>query len=245
MGQVLMNLITNARDAMPDGGTVTIRTQNLASPNGAFVELAVKDGGCGMSDDVRARIFDPFFTTKQSGEGTGLGLATVHRIVSQSHGEIDVETAAGRGTSMRLRLPRADAGEAEPRAPKPDETPVTGHETVLVVEDEVGVRDIVCWFLRAGGYTVLEAANADAAETICRSHQGAIDLLLSDVVLPGVSGPRLAEALKARVPGLKTLFISGYPAGASDESGMAAGAFLPKPFSREALLQKVRKVLSS
>jgi two-component system cell cycle sensor histidine kinase/response regulator CckA len=246
MGQVLMNLVTNARDAMPHGGTVTIRTQNLASPLGSHVELVVKDGGCGMTDAVRARIFDPFFTTKQSGEGTGLGLATVHRIVSQSRGEIDVETAAGRGTSMRVRLPRADAIEAGPRAPKTDDAPsVTGHETVLVVEDEVGVREIVCWFLRGGGYTVLEAANADAAEAICRSQQGAIDLLLSDVVLPGVSGPRLAEVLKVRVPGLKTLFISGYPAEASVETGLAAGAFLAKPFSREALLQKVRKVISS
>jgi two-component system cell cycle sensor histidine kinase/response regulator CckA len=245
MGQVLMNLVTNARDAMPNGGTVTIHTQNVTSGGGSYVELVVKDGGCGMSEDVRAHMFDPFFTTKQSGEGTGLGLAMVHRIVSQSRGDIEVETAPGRGTAIRVRLPRADAMELEPLAPKPDDTPSAGHETVLVVEDEVGVREIVCWFLRGGGYTVLEAADAEAAEMICGSHPGVIDLLVSDVVLPGVSGPRLADALKARVPGLKTLFISGYPADVSSQTGLPVGAFLPKPFSREALLQKVRKAIAS
>jgi CheY-like chemotaxis protein len=244
MGQVLMNLVTNARDAMPDGGTVTIRTRNVSSATGKHVELVVTDGGCGMSDEVRARIFDPFFTTKKSGEGTGLGLATVQRIVSQGGGEIAVETAPGRGTSILVRFPRADAIEPEPRAPKTgDVPPPAGHETILVVEDEVGVREIVCWFLRGGGYNVLEAADADTAEAICAAHTGVIDLLVSDVVLPGVSGPRLAEQLKARVPGLKTLFISGYPSDASSQAALAAGAFLPKPFSREALLQKVRKVM--
>jgi DNA-binding NtrC family response regulator len=147
---------------------------------------------------------------------------------------------------MRVRLPRADAVDAEPPPSRTEDAPaVTGHETVLVVEDEIGVREIVCWFLRGGGYTVLEAANADAAEAICRSHDGVIDLLVSDVVLPDVSGPRLAETLKSRVPHLKTLFISGYPAGASAKTGLAAGMFLAKPFSREALLQKVRKVMNA
>jgi CheY-like chemotaxis protein len=250
---MLMNLVTNARDAMPDGGTLTIRTSNVhlspqsaAPANGSSVELVVRDDGCGMGEDVRARMFDPFFTTKPSGEGTGLGLATVQRIVSQSGGAIDVDTAPGRGTSVRVRLPRADAIAPAPRAPKVDDSAsARGHETVLVVEDEVGVREIVCWFLRGGGYRVLESADAETAETICRAHAGTIDLLVSDVVLPGVSGLELAERLKTRVPGLRTLFISGYPADTTSPPGLAPAAFLPKPFSREALLHKVRKVIAS
>jgi two-component system, cell cycle sensor histidine kinase and response regulator CckA len=254
LGQVVMNLVTNARDAMKDGGVVAIRTGNVdliagASPSaGSYVELVVRDGGCGMNEDVRARIFDPFFTTKPVGEGTGLGLATVHRIVSQSGGEIDVETAPGRGTSMRIRLPRADADGPRPQSRDlaDDEAATAGSETVLVVEDEVGVRDIVCWFLRGGGYRVIEAGDAESAEALCRAQAEPIDLLVSDVVLPGASGPRLAQRLKAVVPGLKTLFISGYPAEAISQSGLDAdGWLLPKPFSREVLLQSVRKTLSA
>jgi signal transduction histidine kinase len=254
LGQAVMNLVTNARDAMKDGGIVAIRTGNIdsiadGSPEaGSYVELVVRDSGRGMDEAVRARIFDPFFTTKPVGEGTGLGLATVHRIVSQGGGEIDVETALGRGTSIRVRLPRADQDDArpQPRDLVDDEAVTAGSETVLVVEDEVGVRDIVCWFLRGGGYRVIEAGDAESAEALCRAQSQPIDLLLSDVVLPGASGPRLAERLKAVVPGLKTLFISGYPAEAISQSGLDAdGWLLPKPFSREVLLQSVRKTLST
>jgi two-component system, cell cycle sensor histidine kinase and response regulator CckA len=254
LSQVLMNLVTNARDAMPDGGIAGIRTANVdlfsggSSPAaGSFVELVVRDSGCGMSEDVRMRIFEPFFTTKAAGEGTGLGLPTVRRIVAKCGGEIDVETAVGRGTTMRVRLPRAEGFET-PAPPPPLEqpAPASGSGTVLLVEDEIGVRRVLGGFLRAGGYRVLEAGDADAASAICRKEAGAIDLLVSDVVLPGANGPSLAASLKQMIPGLRTLFISGYPAEAIAPSGLdKVPAFLAKPFSREALLQKVRSVLGA
>ncbi len=254
LSQVLMNLVTNARDAMPNGGAVGIRTSNVdlfsggSSPaSGSFVEFVVRDSGCGMSEDVRARIFDPFFTTKPAGEGTGLGLATVRRIVAKCGGEIDVETAVGRGTTMRVRLPRAEA--CQPTVQEPplvESAPASGSETVLLVEDETGVRRVLGGFLRAGGYRVLEAPDAEIATAICRREAGAIDLLLSDVVLPGANGPRLAASLKEMVPDLKTLFISGYPAEAIGPAGLdGSPAFLAKPFSRETLLHKVRTVLAA
>ena len=255
LSQILMNLVTNARDAMPDGGIVGIRTANVdlfsggSSPAaGSFVELVVRDSGCGMSEDVRMRIFEPFFTTKPAGEGTGLGLATVRRIVAKSGGEIDVETAVGRGTTMRVRLPRAEGLETAAPAPRVEETvtTTTGSETVLLVEDEIGVRRVLGGFLRAGGYRVLEAPDAESATAICRKEAGSIDLLLSDVVLPGANGPNLAASLKEMIPGLKTLFISGYPAEAIAPPGLdRTPAFLAKPFSREVLLQKVRTVLAA
>ena len=254
LSQVLMNLVTNARDAMPEGGTIVIRTANLdrlhggsSPPGGAFVELVVRDAGCGMTEEVRAKIFDPFFTTKSDGEGTGLGLATVRRIVAELGGDIDVETAPGRGTTMRMRLPRADG--AEPGAPyeaRQSAAPASGFETVLVVEDEAAVRRVIAAFLRSAGYRVLEAADPESAQTHCQRERGSIDLLVSDVVLPGLSGPTMAEGLREQQPGLKTLFISGYPAEAISQTGaMSAPAFLPKPFSREALLQYVRRALAS
>ena len=252
VSQILMNLVANARDAMPDGGTVVIRTSNVdlfsggASPAAdAFVELVVRDSGCGMSDAVRARIFDPFFTTKPSGEGTGLGLATVRRIVAQAGGEIDVDTAVGRGTAIRIRLPRVDDVDVAPRTPPAEEIPqLAGSETVLVVEDEPGVRRVLSGFLRAGGYRVLEAADADAAKAVCAREGDAIDLLVSDVVLPDMSGPRLAAILKEQHPKLHALFISGYPADAIAHAGLdGSPGFLAKPFSREVLLQRVRKIL--
>jgi two-component system cell cycle sensor histidine kinase/response regulator CckA len=250
--QILMNLVANARDAMPDGGTIVLRTSNVdlfsggASPaSNSFVELVVRDSGCGMSEEVRARIFDPFFTTKPVGQGTGIGLATVRRIVAQAGGEIDVDTAIGRGTAMRIRLPRAEHTEVVPVPPPPDELPqLAGTETVLVVEDESGVRRVLSGFLRAGGYRVLEASDADSARAVCHREGRGIDLLLSDVVLPDISGPRLAAILKEHNPKLQTLFISGYPADAISHAGLdGSPGFLAKPFSREVLLQRVRRVL--
>jgi two-component system cell cycle sensor histidine kinase/response regulator CckA len=252
--QILMNLLANARDAMPDGGAIVLRTSNVdlfsgdASPAaGSFVELVVRDSGHGMSEEVRAKIFDPFFTTKAAGQGTGIGLATVRRIVAQAGGEIDVETATGRGTAMRIRLPRADTTEGAPpvvAALDMDVPQMAGSETVLVVEDEAGVRRVLSGFLRAGGYRVLEASDADAARQVCEREGRGIDLLLSDVVLPDTSGPRLAAILKEQNPRLQTLFISGYPADAIGHAGLdGSPGFLPKPFSREVLLQRVRKVL--
>jgi signal transduction histidine kinase len=254
LSQILMNLVANARDAMPDGGTVVIRTSNVdlfsggASPaSGSFVELVVRDGGCGMSEEVRARIFDAFFTTKAAGHGTGLGLATVRRIVAEAGGEIDVDTAIGRGTAIRIRLPRADALDAVPLVPVVEERiPLVGTETVLIVEDEAGVRRVLSGFLRAGGYRVLEAADADAAKEVCRREGFDIDLLVTDVVLPDISGPRLAATLLEQHPRLQTLFISGYPADAIAHVGLdGSPGFLAKPFSREVLLHRVRKVLGS
>lgn len=255
ISQVLVNLVSNARDAMPEGGTVTIRTGNVDlltsgvnAGASSFVELVVRDSGHGMTEEVRARIFDPFFTTKPPGQGTGLGLSTVHRIITQHGGEIDVETARDRGTTMRIRLPRATRGEfvRQAEADRLDEVPVPpGTETVLVVEDEPGVRAVVCGFLRGAGYRVLEAADAHGAAALCHTDPGPIDLLISDVVLPGTSGPRMAAQLQAIRPPFQTLFISGYPADTLADTGVDGRNFLSKPFSREVLLQKVRRILAA
>jgi len=199
---------------------------------------------------VRSHIFEPFFTTKAGVRGTGLGLSTVYRIVTEHGGEIHVETAAGRGTSMRVLLPRATpehtaappaaAGAVSEEASVPKAT-----ETVLLVEDESGVREVVSTFLLGAGYVVHEAASGAEAERLCRQI-GHIDLLLSDVVIPDANGPELAERLRALVPGLRTLLISGYPADALSQAGIDATArYLPKPFTRAVLLRHVRDALNS
>ena len=253
--QVLVNLLVNARDAMPDGGKLLIETRNSeldehyarvhpgARP-GSYVMIAVSDTGTGMDESVRSRVFEPFFTTKERGKGTGLGLSMVYGVVKQSGGYIWVYSEPGHGTTFKLFLPRVD-GPAETRqAGEMVREAASGHETVLVVEDEDVVRGLVVRLLQLRGYCVLEAERGEAA---LAAASGARDLrlLITDVVMPDMSGRELARELQRRCPGLKVLFISGY----TDESIASHGVLDPgvelleKPFTAEALARRVREIL--
>ncbi|HTI05591.1 MAG TPA: response regulator [Gemmatimonadales bacterium] len=254
--QVVMNLAVNARDAMPDGGQLTIETANveldeaylrghaLAKP-GRYVMLAVTDTGMGMDAVTQARIFEPFFTTKDVGKGTGLGLATVQGIVQQSGGHIWVYSEAGHGTVFKIYLPRVE--EAATREEPPAAEATGGTETVLVVEDVAAVRAVACEMLRRYGYRVLDAADATAALALARSHRETIHLLLTDVVMPDVSGSVLAERLRALRPDMKVLFMSGYTDDAIFRHGILAEgiSYLQKPFTTVSLAAKVRAVLDA
>jgi signal transduction histidine kinase len=253
MEQVVMNLATNARDAMVEGGKLTVTTQNvhLSTPLGGlspgdYVEIGVRDTGHGIPDELIAHIFEPFFTTKERGHGTGLGLPTAYGIVSQSGGEIRVESVLREGTTMRVRLPMASGTPVGP-AVAPPETDLApgGTERLLLVEDDESVRELVADFLASAGYDVVQAGDATHAEAVCEATGDRIDLLVSDVVLPGLDGPALAERLRTRVPGLRALLISGYPGDAVVRpSAESRTTFLAKPFSRAVLLGKVREALS-
>ncbi|MGH7607082.1 MAG: ATP-binding protein, partial [Gemmatimonadales bacterium] len=255
--QVLVNLAVNARDAMPGGGTLTIETadvdlgraftqEHLGSEPGPFVMVAVTDTGVGMEPAVRAHLFEPFFTTKEVGKGTGLGLATVYGIVKQSGGYIAVHTERGHGTTFQVYLPRLASVQGRP-APLPPKTAARGSETVLVVEDEPAVLTLSRRALEAQGYVVLAAADGTAALRIVERHGGRIDLLLTDVVMPGLSGRELADQLAVRRPGMRVLYMSGYPGDAVVQHGSLApgSAFLQKPFSPDGLARKVRDVLDA
>ena len=256
--QIIVNLAVNARDAMPEGGTLTIETANAeldehyaqvhpGTTPGQYIMLAVSDTGHGMSEGTQSHLFEPFFTTKEAGKGTGLGLATVYGIVKQSRGSIWVYSELGRGTTFKIYLPRVE-GVAEPlvTARSPVQPP-TGTETVLLVEDHDGLRALARKVLGRSGYTVLEAPNGDDALRICERHQGAVHLLLTDVVMPGMSGPGLADRLAPLHPTMKVLYTSGYTDDAIVRRGvLAAGtAFLQKPYTIEALTHKVRDVLDA
>ncbi|MGE3191753.1 MAG: PAS domain S-box protein, partial [Vicinamibacterales bacterium] len=255
LAQVLMNLVVNARDAMPEGGTLTLRTRRLqlgdeqaarhpgARP-GEHVCLSVDDTGTGMSADVQAHLFEPFFTTKEVGRGTGLGLATAYGIVKQAGGFIDVESEPGRGTSMQVVLPATDhAGEHE-RAEQAPQI-VGGRERVLVVEDEATVRELTRTCLERLGYSVI--ATGSPVEALSLAHAGAVfDLVVSDVVMPGMNGHRLVQELRALRSGFEVLFVSGFAdtgvAGTTDVT-IDPKRFLPKPFSPAALGHRVRSLL--
>jgi two-component system cell cycle sensor histidine kinase/response regulator CckA len=254
--QVIMNLTLNARDAMPGGGRLTIETRNVQldatyakthpeAPAGACVLLAVGDTGSGMDELTRARVFEPFFTTKEPGKGTGLGLATVYGIIKQSGGDILVYSEAGQGTIFKIYLPASQMRAKSPVAAKTWPVSRGGHETILLVEDEEMVRDLVRTVLQSAGYTILEAGNGGEALSLAGQHQGTIDLLVTDLVMPEMSGRELAERLKALRPGIKVLFMSGYTDDVVVRHGLLAAdvEFLPKPFSPGALASKVRKVL--
>jgi PAS domain S-box-containing protein len=248
--QVVVNLAVNARDAMPRGGRLTVRTRNVEVAAGAdrrpgrYAELAVSDTGTGMTDGVRAKLFEPFFTTKGVGQGTGLGLATVHGIVSQAGGYVDVATKLGEGTTFSVLLPAVDdpapppAGRAAAGVPR-------GSETVLLVEDESAVRRLARAALEGVGYRVLEAASGSEAVRIADGWADPIDLLVTDVVMPGLGGADVAAAVRARRPATLVLFVSGYTDDAVVRHGVAGAgdAFLQKPFTPQTLARKVRDVL--
>ncbi len=244
--QVLMNLAVNARDAMPGGGTLALETSNLdGQGTGSYVALTVRDTGHGMDDATRAQVFEPFFTTKGGTGGTGLGLSMVYGIVQQSGGQISVESAPGRGSSFRILLPRADGpgAAAAPKAPSP--LPAGGGETVLVVEDEPDIRALACEMLEGHGYRTLAAASGEEALGLAVRHPGTIDLLLTDVVMPGLSGPALAERFAVVRPHARVLYMSGYAGDDLVRRGVAQESphVLTKPFSAEALCARVRESL--
>jgi PAS domain S-box-containing protein len=256
--QAIMNLVVNARDAMPGGGRLTIETANaeldsayvgihMSVEPGGYAMIAVTDSGIGMTPEVRARLFEPFFTTKEQGKGTGLGLSTTYGIVKQSGGYIWCYSEPGTGTTFKIYLPRADKAAAPaPQAPPPIATsPLPVCETILLVEDEPEVRSLVQRLLKMQGYTVVAAANPDEALAIIRDFKGQIDLMVTDVVMPGMSGRQLAERLAKILPDLKVLFVSGYTDDAIVHHGFLdpGTAFLQKPFTPQALARKVREVI--
>jgi PAS domain S-box-containing protein len=240
--QVIVNLAVNARDAMPQGGSVTVETSNVRIDDDEFVELRLTDTGVGMTETERQQLFDPFFTTKEF--GTGLGLATVYGIVEQSGGTIDVDSAPGHGSSFRILLPATKA-PVEEREAQQAQAPETGEETILLVEDEAVVRQLVAEILETSGYSVLPAGDGPSALEILRRHNGTVDLLVTDVVMPGMSGPEVATAVTAMRPGTQVLYISGYTDQAIGHHGVLEPgiAFLQKPFSADDLARKVRHVL--
>ncbi len=252
MEQVLMNLVVNARDAMPQGGTITVRTRpdetTGAGSSSAFVLLEVQDQGVGMDQATQARLFEPFFTTKPRGEGTGLGLSTVYGIVTEGQGTIRVESAPGRGTTFRIRLPRvasalpARSSAAIPMPGRPDRT-----GRILLVEDEDEVREMAAEALEIEGYAVTKAASAEEALTIWESEGESFHLLLTDVIMPGLSGGELAERVRRIRPATKVLYMSGYNDDAIVRYGVSVSEaeFLQKPFTLESLARKVRGALET
>jgi signal transduction histidine kinase/CheY-like chemotaxis protein len=255
--QVIMNLVVNACDAMPEGGEIALATRNsdihpgpdAPVPPGSYVVLAVADTGVGMDEMTRKRVFEPFFTTKPPGRGTGLGLATVHGIVLQSGGSIRIVSEPGKGTTVAIYLPRVQEPVDDPTAPgrtheRPAALPSSG--TVLVVEDESSILKLVGRALRSQGFTVLEAENGEMAQEVNSQHRGTIDLLLTDSVLPRLSGPDLCSMILEKRPSTRVIFMSGYTEGdVLARSQRYGGAFLQKPFTIEDLNQKIRDVFAA
>jgi two-component system cell cycle sensor histidine kinase/response regulator CckA len=256
--QVIVNLVVNARDAMPDGGRLTIETQNvtlekgstsqhIGTPPGTYVLIAFTDTGVGMDPATQARIFEPFFTTKARGKGTGLGLSTVYGIVKQSGGSVSVYSEPNRGSTFKVYLPRVV--EPVPTTAEEAGQPVgtSGTGTVLIVEDEAAVRLLAMRSLLRRGYAALVARDGEEALRVSEQHSGPIHLLLTDVVLPGTSGPKLAATLTAIRPELRVLYMSGFTESAVMHHGVLdpGTAFIQKPFSPQVLSLKVQEVLST
>jgi CheY-like chemotaxis protein len=256
--QVLMNLAVNARDAMPRGGKLAIRTENVVLdetaarlhaeiPPGRYVLLKVSDTGSGMTPEVLQRIFEPFFTTKDVGKGTGLGLATVLSIVKQSHGSIEVDSTPGRGTAFRFYWPCVEGPGTHRTPAEMLSPPRRGAETVLVVEDDASIQFLAKSVLSEHGYKVLSASSGSEALMLVSQYPDPIHLLLSDVIMPTMSGRVLAQDLISRRPEIRVLFMSGYTGNKLDQHGIAADRipFLQKPFLPGKLLAKVREVLDA
>jgi nitrogen-specific signal transduction histidine kinase len=255
--QIIMNLVVNARDAMPQGGRLIIGTTHLELDKleagiygvkpGPQVVLLVSDTGLGMNPEIKSRIFEPFFTTKGTGKGTGLGLAMVYGIIEQSGGHIRVESAPEQGATFKIYLPKVEPPTKPPRpSTLVSSSSMESNKTILLVEDEAAVRLITRKFLQTRGYKVLEAGHAREALDLCQQHQGRIDLLITDVVMPEINGPELAGQLARLYPSLKVLYISGYSDDILDQYEIAASNLnlLEKPFSSEGLILKVGNLLA-
>jgi two-component system cell cycle sensor histidine kinase/response regulator CckA len=268
--QVIVNLAVNARDAMPEGGKLTVRTGNVSAedrsllaykgmPQADYVRIDISDTGTGIPADIVDKIFEPFFSTKEVGKGTGLGLSTVYGIVKQTGGFIYVESEAGVGTAFHIFLPRhhaelevhadASAGNGaakeQPAGPKP-RTDLTGQGTILLVEDEEGLRSLNARGLRSRGYSVIEASNGIEALEALEQKNGAVDLVVSDVVMPEMDGPTLLKSMRGKNPDLKIIFVSGYAEDAFEKSlpENQQFAFLPKPFTLSQLVAAVKETMS-
>jgi two-component system, cell cycle sensor histidine kinase and response regulator CckA len=255
--QVIMNLAVNARDAMPGGGRLSIETHTevvgdsdpMKPPEAAprrYVLLAMSDTGCGMDEETQKRIFEPFFTTKEVGKGTGLGLSTVYGIVKQSDGFIKVYSEPGHGTTFTIYLPAVEGVVQAEKAKPPHADQWIGMETILLVEDDMSLRTLTKKVLEANGYTVLVAANLDEAAKAAEEQCGVVHLLLTDVIMPGGSGPDVAARIRKWSPNLRVLYMSGYTGTAMSRLNiLEAGSYLiQKPYSPDVLLQKVREVLN-
>jgi PAS domain S-box-containing protein len=255
--QVIMNLVVNARDAMPEGGKLTIETANVYFDEdaarhhnvraGDYVLLAVSDTGHGMDEATRAQIFEPFFTTKEAGKGTGLGLATVYGIVHQSNGYIWVYSEVGHGTTFKIYFPATTAPVAQAHPEGAGELAACGNETILLVEDEAGVRDLLRHVLHDQGYKVLSASSGPEALRVVGQYDGPIDLLLTDVIMPEMRGQQLADELLGRFPQMAVIYMSGYTDNALDHGGVLrqGGTFLQKPFTPDEVLRRVREMLDA
>jgi two-component system, cell cycle sensor histidine kinase and response regulator CckA len=258
--QVFMNLAINARDAMPAGGKLVITTANVGLEDaradsrivikpGPYVQAVVRDTGCGMDEKTQTRIFEPFFTTKEPGKGTGLGLSTVYGIVKQSGGYIWVYSELGHGTSFKIYLPAVNSAVEGRRPVERSGDLPCGLETILVVDDDEPLREVVCEFLKSGGYTVLSAGSPVEAVRVAELHEGAIDFLLTDLIMPKMNGRELAVQLKKSRPTMKVLYVSGYADGVVQDGahGPLEGglAFLQKPYARNQVMRKIREILDS
>jgi two-component system cell cycle sensor histidine kinase/response regulator CckA len=268
---VIVNLAVNARDAMPEGGSLTVRTANLTADDAAhlaykgmpaadYVRIDISDTGTGIPADIVDKIFEPFFSTKEVGKGTGLGLSTVYGIVKQTGGFVYVDSEAGKGTSFHIFLPRhhaeletqidpalanGAARESSPAEAKP-RTDLTGQGTILLVEDEEGLRSLNARGLRSRGYSVIEASNGVEAMEALEEKNGAVDLVVSDVVMPEMDGPTLLKTMRGRNPDLKIIFVSGYAEDAFEKSlpENQQFAFLPKPFTLSQLVAAVKETMT-
>jgi signal transduction histidine kinase/CheY-like chemotaxis protein len=256
--QVIMNLAVNSRDAMPEGGQILIQTQNvyldedyaarhIGSRPGSFVMLAVTDNGVGMSEQIQKHIFEPFYTTKEIGKGTGLGLPTVYGIVKQSGGYIWCYSEEGFGTSFKIYLPRADKDACEIEEERRSESVTTGNETILLVEDQELVRDLTTQLLKSCGYRVIQACDGEEALDICEKASQNIDLLITDIVMPKISGRQLVALIGPKLPGMKILYMSGYTDDAIVQKGIIEpdSNFIAKPFTLTDLAHKVRQCLDA
>jgi CheY-like chemotaxis protein len=259
MEQMVMNIAINARDAMPDGGTLTVETADVRLddnattrhevnlPPGDYVKLTIRDTGVGMDKATQSMIFEPFFTTKERGKGTGLGLSTVYGIVNQSGGSIRVDSRPEQGTVFEVFLPRVAEAHTPVSTKDQFSERLEGSETVLLVEDDEAVRKLARGILDRYGYRVLEAGNPEEALVVVRGHSGSIDLLLTDVIMPGMSGRELAERVLSSQTDIKILYMSGYTGEAIARHGILEEGveFIPKPFTPEGIVHKVREVLDA